>query len=61
MPVQIQSQRFLLNALHSSYAFAVTEAGFLRHLHWGGKIGIGDLPCIVRNSLRGGRETVCAK
>ena len=50
MGIQIQNNRFLFTGRRSSYAFAVTkksehcEAGFLRHLHWGGIISMDDLP-----------------
>ncbi|MBN2640157.1 MAG: alpha-galactosidase [Victivallales bacterium] len=37
--------RFLINTTGSSYAFQVNNAGFLTHLHWGGRIDrMEDLP-----------------
>ncbi len=40
------SRCFVLSGAASSYAFAHTEDGGLRHLHWGGAIPPDDLPAL---------------
>ncbi len=44
---------FLLQTANTSYAFCVSQEGYLCHLHWGGKVNEpGDLPTVEQLSQR---------
>lgn len=41
--VQVPAPVFALHTRRTSYVFAVTETGLLRHLHWGGPVTAADV------------------
>lgn len=43
MSIEVIGERFGLHTRSSSYVFCVTDAGLLRHLHWGGPIALDDV------------------
>lgn len=50
--ITVAGATFLLTTAQTSYAFAVDPAGYLRHLHWGGRIDrVGDFEAPARWDL----------